>query len=75
MLNGLHELRFKSIYCDRIVTNSFLNTSLQFDRNHRGKSDSITGLEEVLAQLRPSEFDDEQLSRYKVSDLLEENFY
>ncbi|XP_022711520.1 uncharacterized protein LOC111273815 isoform X1 [Varroa jacobsoni] len=36
-----------------------------FDRNHRGKSDSITGLEEVLAQLRPSEFDDEQLSRYK----------
>ncbi|XP_028968533.1 pleckstrin homology domain-containing family G member 5-like [Galendromus occidentalis] len=36
-----------------------------FDRNHRGKSDSITGLEEVLNQLRPSDVDDEQLCKYK----------
>ena len=38
----------------------------QFDRSsHRGKSDSIGGLEEVLSCLQPSEFEDEQLSRFK----------
>lgn len=38
---------------------------LQFDRGNRSKSDSQCGLEEVLSMLRPSEFEDRQLSRYK----------
>ena len=37
----------------------------QFDRSHRGKSDSLSGLEEVLNCLQPSDFEDEQLSRFK----------
>lgn len=39
---------------------------VQFDRSNRGKSDSICGLEEVLSNLTPSVFVDEQLSKYKV---------
>ena len=42
---------------------------VQFDRSNRGKSDSLCGLEEVLSQLTPSVFIDEQLSKYKVSGL------
>lgn len=38
---------------------------MQFDRSHRGKSESLTGLEEVLSCLQPCEFEDEQLSRFK----------
>ncbi|KAK3850846.1 hypothetical protein Pcinc_042476 [Petrolisthes cinctipes] len=37
----------------------------QFDRGNRTKSESLCGLEEVLSCLQPSEFEDEQLSRYK----------
>lgn len=43
---------------------------VQFDlggRSHRAKSDSLCGLEEVLSNLPPSVFVDEQLSKYKVS--------
>ncbi|XP_047736143.1 uncharacterized protein LOC125177788 [Hyalella azteca] len=36
-----------------------------FDRSNRTKSDSQCGLEEVLSLLRPSEFEDKQLSKYK----------
>uniref|UniRef100_A0A6B0VFJ4 Putative regulation of rho protein signal transduction n=2 Tax=Ixodes ricinus TaxID=34613 RepID=A0A6B0VFJ4_IXORI len=36
-----------------------------FDRANRAKSECLGGLEEVLSTLRPSEFCDEQLSRYK----------
>ncbi|KAI1301274.1 Pleckstrin homology domain-containing family G member 7 [Halotydeus destructor] len=36
-----------------------------FDRSHRGKSDSLGGLEEVLSSLAPSVFVDQQLSKYK----------
>ncbi|XP_063847891.1 uncharacterized protein LOC135092993 isoform X2 [Scylla paramamosain] len=36
-----------------------------FDRSNRTKSESLCGLEEVLSCLQPSEFEDEQLSRYK----------
>ena len=38
---------------------------VQFDRSNRGKSDSLCGLEEVLSNLTPSVFIDEQLSKYK----------
>lgn len=37
----------------------------QFDRSSRTKSESLCGLEEVLSCLQPSEFEDEQLSRFK----------
>lgn len=40
---------------------------VQFDRSNRGKSDSLCGLEEVLSNMTPSTFVDEQLSKYKVS--------
>ncbi|XP_035205819.1 uncharacterized protein LOC118180869, partial [Stegodyphus dumicola] len=36
-----------------------------FDRSGRSKSESLGGLEEVLSNLRPSEFIDEHLSKYK----------
>ncbi|XP_071538498.1 uncharacterized protein [Panulirus ornatus] len=36
-----------------------------FDRSSRTKSESLCGLEEVLSCLQPSEFEDEQLSRFK----------
>ncbi|XP_023228706.1 uncharacterized protein LOC111629076 isoform X2 [Centruroides sculpturatus] len=36
-----------------------------FDRSNRSKSESLCGLEEVLSSLQPSEFVDEQLSKYK----------
>ncbi|XP_076042969.1 uncharacterized protein LOC143026440 isoform X2 [Oratosquilla oratoria] len=36
-----------------------------FERSSRGKSESLCGLEEVLSCLQPSEFEDEQLSRFK----------
>ncbi|XP_065573407.1 uncharacterized protein LOC136035501 isoform X3 [Artemia franciscana] len=36
-----------------------------FDRNNRSKSESLSGLEEVLACIRPSNFYDEQLGKYK----------
>ncbi|XP_076337163.1 uncharacterized protein LOC143239685 isoform X2 [Tachypleus tridentatus] len=36
-----------------------------FDRSSRGKSEPVSGLEEVLSTLTPSEFVDEQLSKYK----------
>ncbi|KAG8199007.1 hypothetical protein JTE90_001804 [Oedothorax gibbosus] len=36
-----------------------------FDRSGRGKSESLCGLEEVLSNLRPSEFIDEHLAKYK----------
>ncbi|XP_050697138.1 uncharacterized protein LOC126985792 isoform X2 [Eriocheir sinensis] len=36
-----------------------------FDRSNRTKSESLCGLEEVLSCLQPSEFEDEQLSRFK----------
>ncbi|XP_069975090.1 pleckstrin homology domain-containing family G member 7 [Penaeus vannamei] len=36
-----------------------------FDRSSRAKSESLSGLEEVLSCLQPSEFEDEQLSRFK----------
>jgi hypothetical protein len=41
---------------------------VQFDRSNRGKSDSLCGLEEVLSNMTPSVFVDEQLSKYKVID-------
>ena len=37
----------------------------QFDRSGRAKSESLSGLEEVLACLQPSDFFDDQLSRYR----------
>ncbi|XP_064473080.1 uncharacterized protein LOC135387849 [Ornithodoros turicata] len=36
-----------------------------FDRANRAQSECLGGLEEVLSTLRPSEFCDEQLSKYK----------
>jgi len=36
-----------------------------FDRSGRAKSESLSGLEEVLACLQPSNFFDDQLSRYR----------
>lgn len=40
---------------------------VQFDRSHRGKSDSLCGLEEVLCSMTPSVFVDDQLSKHKAS--------
>lgn len=37
----------------------------QFDRSGRTKSESLSGLEEVLTCLQPSTFFDDQLSRYR----------
>ncbi|KAK7066053.1 hypothetical protein SK128_004991 [Halocaridina rubra] len=39
--------------------------NMVFDRSSRTKSESLCGLEEVLSCLQPSEFEDEQLSRFK----------
>uniref|UniRef100_T1JEI5 DH domain-containing protein n=1 Tax=Strigamia maritima TaxID=126957 RepID=T1JEI5_STRMM len=36
-----------------------------FDRSNRSKSDPMCGLEEVLNSITPSEFSDDQLSKYK----------
>lgn len=36
-----------------------------FDRSNRAKSESLCGLEEVLTTISPSEFNDEQLTKYK----------
>ncbi|KAH7948005.1 hypothetical protein HPB52_017608 [Rhipicephalus sanguineus] len=38
-----------------------------FDRANRAKTECLGGLEEVLSTLRPSEFCDEQLAKYKAS--------
>ena len=38
---------------------------LQFDRSGRTKSESLSGLEEVLTCLQPSTFGDDQLSRFR----------
>ena len=38
---------------------------LQFDRSGRTKSESLSGLEEVLTCLQPSTFCDDQLSRFR----------
>ena len=39
--------------------------SAQFDRSGRAKSESLSGLEEVLTCLQPTVFCDDQLSRYR----------
>ena len=38
---------------------------VQFDRSGRTKSESLSGLEEVLTCMQPSNFFDDQLSRYR----------
>ncbi|KAK4324908.1 hypothetical protein Pmani_004494 [Petrolisthes manimaculis] len=50
--------------CNRKGKNTWSLLRL-FDRGNRTKSESLCGLEEVLSCLQPSEFEDEQLSRYK----------
>uniref|UniRef100_L7M1V3 Putative regulation of rho protein signal transduction n=1 Tax=Rhipicephalus pulchellus TaxID=72859 RepID=L7M1V3_RHIPC len=44
---------------------SLLRLCVQFDRANRAKTECLGGLEEVLSTLRPSEFCDEQLAKYK----------
>ncbi|RWS08916.1 uncharacterized protein B4U79_07347, partial [Dinothrombium tinctorium] len=62
---NLHRKRFPK-YCGvNVVLYSLCLLLVSFDRSNRGKSDSLCGLEEVLSTLQPSNFVDEQLSKYK----------
>jgi hypothetical protein len=60
-----HVFRCSSVIVVETIMLS-IQMCVQFDRSNRGKSDSICGLEEVLSNLTPSVFVDEQLSKYKV---------